>query len=254
MEKRLMMFIAGLFLSMGVALAQTQVNGTVTSADDGEPVIGASVLVEGTKTGTVTDINGNFSISVPAGKKLVVSYLGMQTQTVNAKPGMRIELAADSQTLEDLVVVGYGTGRKVGTVIGSVSTVGSDKLKNAPSASVLDALQGNKVGAQDPVQGMRKSGGRACRIVCRFLCASARSRAEYCHAHIRPPSHSAARLGRRALYFNVLRGGYPKSQPAHLLPQAFPRAIFRALRTRFQKGKRDCFTVHSIQAYRAGYP
>ena len=51
MEKRLMMFIAGLFLSMGVALAQTQVNGTVTSADDGEPVIGASVLVEGTKTG-----------------------------------------------------------------------------------------------------------------------------------------------------------------------------------------------------------
>lgn len=127
-----MMFIAGLFLSMGVALAQTQVNGTVTSADDGEPVIGASVLVEGTKTGTVTDINGNFSISVPAGKKLVISYLGMQTQTVSAKPGMRIELAADSQTLEDLVVVGYGTGRKVGTVIGSVSTVGSDKLKNAP--------------------------------------------------------------------------------------------------------------------------
>ena len=146
MEKRLMMFIAGLFLSMGVALAQTQVNGTVTSADDGEPVIGASVLVEGTKTGTVTDINGNFSISVPAGKKLVVSYLGMQTQTVSAKPGMRIELAADSQTLEDLVVVGYGTGRKVGTVIGSVATVGSDKLKNAPSASVLDALQGQVAG------------------------------------------------------------------------------------------------------------
>ena len=146
MEKRLMMFIAGLFLSMGVALAQTQVNGTVTSADDGEPVIGASVLVEGTKTGTVTDINGNFSISVPAGKKLVISYLGMQTQTVSAKPGMRIELAADSQTLEDLVVVGYGTGRKVGTVIGSVSTVGSDKLKNAPSASVLDALQGQVAG------------------------------------------------------------------------------------------------------------
>ena len=83
MEKRLMMFLAGLFLSMGVALAQTQVNGTVTSADDGEPVIGASVLVEGTKTGTVTDINGNFSISVPAGKKLVISYLGMQTQTVS---------------------------------------------------------------------------------------------------------------------------------------------------------------------------
>ena len=146
MEKRLMMFLAGLLLSMGVALAQTQVNGTVTSADDGEPVIGASIMVEGTKTGTVTDINGNFTISVPEGKKLVISYLGMRTQTVAARPGMRVELDSDAQTLEDFVVVGYGTARKVGTVIGSVSTVNSDKLKNAPSASVLDALQGQVAG------------------------------------------------------------------------------------------------------------
>ena len=92
MEKRLMMFIAGLFLSMGVALAQTQVNGTVTSADDGEPVIGASIRVEGTKTGTVTDVDGKFSISVPANSHLEVSYIGMVSKRVKASQNMRIIL------------------------------------------------------------------------------------------------------------------------------------------------------------------
>ena len=109
MEKRLMMFIAGLFLSMGVALAQTQVNGTVTSADDGEPVIGASVLVEGTKTGTVTDINGNFQLSAPAGSTLVVSYLGMESQKVKAGNNLSIALHSDSRSLDEVIVTGYGT-------------------------------------------------------------------------------------------------------------------------------------------------
>ena len=77
MEKRLMTFIACLFLSLGMALAQTQVSGKVTSAEDGEPVIGASIKVVGTKTGAVTDIEGNFSLNVPAGAKLEVTYLGM---------------------------------------------------------------------------------------------------------------------------------------------------------------------------------
>lgn len=76
MEKRLMTFIACLFLSLGMALAQTQVSGKVTSAEDGEPIIGASIKVVGTKTGAVTDIEGNFSLNVPAGTKLEVTYLG----------------------------------------------------------------------------------------------------------------------------------------------------------------------------------
>ena len=67
MEKRLMTFIAGVALSMGSALAQSQVSGTVVSAEDGEPIIGASIKVEGTNTGTVTDIDGNFSLVLPAG-------------------------------------------------------------------------------------------------------------------------------------------------------------------------------------------
>lgn len=90
MEKRLMTFIACLFLSLGMALAQTQVSGKVTSAEDGEPVIGASIKVAGTNTGTVTDVDGNFSLNVPAGAKLEVTYLGMLPQTVKAGQKMKI--------------------------------------------------------------------------------------------------------------------------------------------------------------------
>ena len=70
MEKRLKMVLAGLVLSAGMAMAQTQISGTVISAEDGQPVIGASVKVVGTKMGTVTDIDGNFSLNAPAGSKL----------------------------------------------------------------------------------------------------------------------------------------------------------------------------------------
>ena len=69
MEKRLMTLLAALFLVLGSALAQTNVSGTVTSNDDGEPVVGAAVKVEGTNTGTVTDVDGHFQLNVPAGAK-----------------------------------------------------------------------------------------------------------------------------------------------------------------------------------------
>ena len=65
MEKRLFMFLAGLFLSIGMAVAQTQVTGTVVSGEDGEPIVGASVKVSGTKTGTITDVDGKFTLNVP---------------------------------------------------------------------------------------------------------------------------------------------------------------------------------------------
>lgn len=72
MEKRLMMFLVGLFLSLGTALAQTEISGTVVSSEDGLPVVGASILVAGTQMGTVTDIDGKFHLIVPAGK---ISYV-----------------------------------------------------------------------------------------------------------------------------------------------------------------------------------
>ena len=96
MQKRLAMLMLGLLLTVAAALAQTKVTGTVVGQDDGEPVIGASVMVQGTKTGTTTNLDGKFTLNVPKGKKLVISYVGMVTQTVTAKDGMRVVMKSDA--------------------------------------------------------------------------------------------------------------------------------------------------------------
>ena len=103
MIKKLTMIFAGLFLCAGMALAQMQVNGTVSNADDGEPVIGASVKVVGSKQGAVTNVDGYFSLSAPAGAMLEISYIGMETKTVKAAQNMRILLSSDTQQLEEFV-------------------------------------------------------------------------------------------------------------------------------------------------------
>lgn len=136
---------------MGIGLATTQVKVTgVVSSDDGESIVGASVLVRGTKIGSITDVNGHFSLGhVPeSAKTLVVSFIGMDTKTIQLvrNKEMKIVLHSSSTQLNELVVVGYGSARKVGTVVGSLSTVSSEKLKNAPSSSALDALQGQVSG------------------------------------------------------------------------------------------------------------
>ena len=105
MVKRLTMLLASLFLVLGVALAQTQVSGYVTSSEDGEPVIGASIKVVGTSTGTVTDVDGKFSLSVSNDAKLQVSYIGMMTKTVKATENMKIVLDPDNKTLDEVMVV-----------------------------------------------------------------------------------------------------------------------------------------------------
>ena len=133
MEKRIMTFIACLFLSIGMALAQTHVSGQVTSAEDGEPIIGATVKVVGSKTaGAVTDINGNFSINAPAGAQLEITYVGMEKKTVKASNNMKIVLNNDNHSLGEVVVTGYGSARKLGTIAGSVETVSGKTLQNVP--------------------------------------------------------------------------------------------------------------------------
>ena len=97
MEQRLMTVAAALVVSTSMAFAQSQISGTVTSSEDGSPVIGASVKIVGTKTGTVTDVDGNFSLNTPAGAKLEVTYLGMLPQTVKAGQKMKIVLDADNK-------------------------------------------------------------------------------------------------------------------------------------------------------------
>ena len=113
MEKRLTMILAGLFLCVGMTLAQTAVKGTVVSQEDGQPIVGATVHVPGTQVGTVTDANGQFKLTVPAGKKtLRVSYVGMESQDVAVKANMRVVLKNDSQQLDEVMVVAFGTAKK----------------------------------------------------------------------------------------------------------------------------------------------
>ena len=154
MEKRLMTFIACLFLSIGMALAQTQVSGTVTSSEDGSPVIGASIKVVGTNTGTVTNIDGNFSLNVSANAKLEVSYIGMVTKTVKAAKNMKIVLDSDNQSLDEVMVVAYGTAKK-SAFTGSAAVVGSEELSKKVTTNVADALVGSVSGLQ-----MRGSSGQ----------------------------------------------------------------------------------------------
>ena len=148
MKERLTMILACLFLSIGMALAQTRVTGVVTSSEDGEPVIGASVKVKGAAVGAVTDMDGMFTLEVKPGTELTISYLGMTPKTVKAANNMRVVLEPDNKTLQEVVVTGYGSARKLGTIAGSVETVSSDKLANRPVANIGDALQGQVSGVQ----------------------------------------------------------------------------------------------------------
>lgn len=147
MEKRLMTFIACLFLSLGMALAQTQVSGTITSSEDGSPVIGASIKVAGTQTGTVTDVDGNFSLAAPANAKLEISYIGMISKTVKAAKNMKIVLDPDNHALDEVMVVAFGTAKK-SAFTGSAAVVSSEELSKKISTNVTDALVGSVPGLQ----------------------------------------------------------------------------------------------------------
>ena len=137
------MVLAGLFLCIGVALAQTEISGTVVSADDGEPVVGASVLVVGTQMGTVTDIDGNFHLSVPEGKsQLRFQYVGLKTQVVPVKNGMRVVMKADAGSLDEVIVTGYGNFKK-SSFTGAAASIDPGKLADVPVTSVQDKLAGS---------------------------------------------------------------------------------------------------------------
>lgn len=138
-----------LVLGIGLATAQTKVTGIVTSSEDNEPIAGASIVVKGTTIGTVSEINGTFSLTVPSSAKtLVISYLGMETVETPVKTRLKIQLIPSSQILDEVVVFGYGSAKKTGSVVGSVATISAEKIINRPSANVADALQGQVSGLQ----------------------------------------------------------------------------------------------------------
>ena len=167
MERKLMLLLACLFMSIGLVTAQTvKVTGVVISEEDGQPVIGASVLVKGTQVGAITDIDGKFYLpSVPSSAKtLVISYIGMKTQEVAIASTVKVELEADAELLEEVVVVGYGSGKKVGSVVGAVSTVNNKKLEAKPSMNFGDALQGQVAGMQVFTSSGEPTSGSSMRI------------------------------------------------------------------------------------------
>ncbi len=133
------------FLMLLVPVAVlADIKGTVFD-ENHEPVIGASVLIEGTTQGTITDFDGVFVLEVREGQKLVISYMGYITQTLPAKKDMIVNLVPDTKMIEEVVVIGYGASKK-SNISGSVETVKTDELPKAASASVGEMLKGRTSG------------------------------------------------------------------------------------------------------------
>ena len=144
MKRKLMLLLACLFVGIGLVTAQTQtVTGVVISEEDGQPVIGASVRVENTQLGAITDVDGKFQIAnVPSSAKtLVISYIGMESQTVTIKPNLKVVLRTNSEMLDEVMVVAFGTAKK-SAFTGSATVVDSEKLEQSQVTSVTNALAG----------------------------------------------------------------------------------------------------------------
>lgn len=143
---KLWLFFLLLFTGMQVAMAQVQVTGTVTDAAERIPLIGVNVVVEGTGTGTVTDFDGKYEITVPsADAVLEFSYTGYEKQTVSVAGRSLIEIALQPATsvLDEVVVIGYGSVKK-SDLTGAVSTVTADAFEKQPLTRLEDALQGRE--------------------------------------------------------------------------------------------------------------
>ncbi|MGL4519111.1 MAG: SusC/RagA family TonB-linked outer membrane protein [Phocaeicola sp.] len=146
---RFFLLLLATVMSVGVFAQNVTVKGTVKEKS-GETIIGASVLQKGNASnGTITDFEGGFSLNLPENATLVVSYVGMQTQEVELKGRKMIEitLADDSQALEEVVVIGYGSVKRK-DLTGSVATVNSEVLASVPVASATEALTGRMAGVQ----------------------------------------------------------------------------------------------------------
>jgi TonB-linked SusC/RagA family outer membrane protein len=138
------------FFFINSAFAQNvTVKGKVTDATNGDALIGVSVGVKGTSTGTQTDVNGSFSLNVPSNASLVFSYIGYTAQEVpvNGQTSLSVKLQAQSSSLQEVVVVGYGTQKKI-DVTGSVASIKGNEISKQPDPNPISALQGKVAGVQ----------------------------------------------------------------------------------------------------------
>ena len=136
---RLLMVMLTLFVATIMQAQQITCKGNIADVS-GEPIIGASVVVKGTSQGTVSDLDGNFTIQANPNTTLVVSYIGYVTQEVKASDKLKITLKEDSRTLEDVVVVGYGVQKK-SVVTASIAKVSADDL-DGKAAVRVDKAEG----------------------------------------------------------------------------------------------------------------
>lgn len=162
MEKRLTMLLACLLLGIGMALAQTKVTGTVVSQEDGEPIVGATVKVKGTNTGVITNIDGKFTLSTSTPNAiLVISYVGMKTVEVKARPEMKVTLENENETLQEVVVTGM---QKIDKRLftGASTKVNAAEAKIDGMADISRSLEGRAAGVS--VQNVTGTFGTAPKI------------------------------------------------------------------------------------------
>lgn len=152
MKRKLMMFLALFMLGIGWVSAQVRVQGTVVD-EAGEPIIGATVLVKGTNQGTVTDVDGSFTLTAPADGTLVVSYVGYATKEVPVSPNVRVVLSEETSMLEEVIVTAFGTTTKK-SFTGSAAVIKGDEIIKRQTSNITNALVGQVAG----VQGLSSNG------------------------------------------------------------------------------------------------
>ena len=151
MKRKLMLLMTCLMIGIGLVNAQiSKVTGNVTSEEDGLPVVGASVLVKGTTVGTVTDIDGNFTLTnVPSSAgTLVISFIGMQSQEVKIKPVVKVVLKSDAEQLEEVVVTAMGIKRDRKALGYAAQDLKSEQLSKSGTTSLANAIQGKLTGVE----------------------------------------------------------------------------------------------------------
>lgn len=154
----LCLMIAMLLMTCGSAVAAV-IKGTVTSKTDGEPLIGASIVVKGSKIAAPTDFDGHFTVSAEIGQTLVVSYVGFNTSEVRITSAeMAIELTENTSVLDEVVVVGYGTMKR-SDITGSTVSMSGDEIKKTGALSLDQALQGKAAGVQVTTNSGTPGGG-----------------------------------------------------------------------------------------------
>ena len=164
-RQRSFLLVALLLMGCLQLLAQTRtIKGVVTDAQNGEALIGATVIVEGDKSGTVTDFDGNFSLQVPSSaRKVKISYIGYIDQQVAISDNMQVKLESDSKALADVVVIGYGTARK-SDLTGSVATVKAKDFNKGLVSSPEQLINGKVSGVQIMSNSGSASAGSTIRV------------------------------------------------------------------------------------------